>query len=137
VTGLLKVPLTEVTLMVKVASAPGFTVCVLGVPATPKLLVPTLTPVPESVATCVVVAELSVTVTAAVKLVGEAGVKVTVMLQVAVAASVLPQVVPPAALAMAKSAVLAPVSAMLVMFNVALPVLESVRFCAAEVVLTV
>jgi hypothetical protein len=51
VTGLLKLPLTEVTLMVKVASPPGFTVCVLGVPATPKLLVPTLMPVPESVAT--------------------------------------------------------------------------------------
>jgi len=86
-------------------------------------------PVPVSVAVCGELAALSVTVRVALKVAAEVGVKVTEMVQVEDTASVEPQVV-----VWAKSEGLAPVSEIPVMLSTALPVFESVRVCAAEVV---
>jgi hypothetical protein len=72
---------------------------------------------------------LSATLTEAVKLATDAGVKVTEMVQVAAAASVAPQVV-----VSAKSEGFAPVIDMPLMVSVPLPGLESVMVWAAEVV---
>jgi hypothetical protein len=65
----------------------------------------------------------------AVKLAAEAGVNVMEIVQFAAAASDVPQV-----LVWAKSDALVPAITMLPMLNGALPVLESVAVCAADVV---
>lgn len=86
-------------------------------------------PVPDKVTVCGEPAALSVTESVALKLAADAGVKVTEMMQLAPAASELPQV-----LVWAKSAAFAPVIAMPVIASAALPELDSVAVCAAVVV---
>jgi hypothetical protein len=86
-----------------------------------------------SVATCGDPVALSTTVTVAVKLAADAGVKVTEIVQFPAAASELPQVFAE----IAKSLGFAPPRVTLAMFSVALPGLESVMFCAVAVVPTV
>src|ERR1700728_2356643 len=76
---------------------------------------------PVMVADCGEPAALSVTVMAAVRLPAEAGVKLTVMVQLAAAASDEPQV-----LVSPKLLVFAPVTAMLVMASAVLPGFDSV-----------
>jgi len=66
---------------------------------------------------------LSVTVTVAVKLAADAGVKVTAIMQEASTASELPQL-----LVWPKSAALVPVMAMLVMASAAVPTFSSLMF---------
>jgi len=83
-------------------------------------------PAPLSVTLCGEPAALSATESVALKLAADAGVKVTETVQLAPAASELPQV-----LVWAKSAAPAPVIAMLVIARAALPVLVSVAVCAA------
>ncbi len=87
-------------------------------------------PIPAKGTACGLSAALSVMVTAPVLFPAAEGVKVTFMRQVAPAATVLPlvQVVPDAR---EKSPLLVPVITTLVMFNVALPVLDRVTVCAA------
>jgi hypothetical protein len=86
-------------------------------------------PVPLRVVVCGEPLALSATEREAVKLVAEAGVKVTEMVQLASAASVWPQVV--AAEFTAKSVELVPVMLMLVIESGAFPVFISVAVCAA------
>jgi nicotinamidase-related amidase len=81
-----------------------------------------LVPVPNTVTLCVLPAALSVTVRAAVRDPLAVGVKVTLIEQLAPAATELPHV-----LVWAKSLGLVPVRAMLVMVKAALPVLLRVR----------
>jgi len=89
-------------------------------------------PVPVSVALCGEFEALSTTFTVALKLVADAGVNVTEILQVPPAASVAPHpFVSP------KSAGFVPPSETLVMFNVAVPGFESTITCVLLVVLTV
>ncbi len=78
-------------------------------------------PVPVRVAVCGLPVALSVTATAAVRIPEAAGVNVTLIVQLAPAATDVPQV-----LLSAKSPPLVPVMAILVMLKDALPVLESV-----------
>jgi hypothetical protein len=78
-------------------------------------------PVPMMAADCGEPVALSATETEAEKAVAEAGVKVTLIVQVAPAARLAPQL-----LVWAKSAALVPVTEMLLMVRAALPGLESV-----------
>ena len=78
-------------------------------------------PVPERLTVCGLPLALSVMLTEAVRLPLAAGVKVTLMVQLAPPATEPPQV-----LVCAKSLALAPVSAMLVMFSVVPPLFVSV-----------
>ena len=87
------------------------------------------TPVPEIAVVCGEPAAVSATETAAEKLAALAGVKVTEMLQLPPASSVLLQVV-----VSAKSVGLAPVMAIPVTARVALPGFDSVTDCAVAVV---
>jgi hypothetical protein len=87
-------------------------------------------PVPLRVTVCGEPAALSVTESAAERLVAEAGVNVTEIVQLDPAASDAPQVF----IDMAKSLGFAPVMAMLPMVSAALPVFISVAVCAALVV---
>ena len=80
-------------------------------------------PVPLSAAVWGAPAALSVTVSVAVKLAADAGVKVTAMVQEASIASELPQL-----LVWLKSAALVPVMAMLVMASAAVPTFSSLMF---------
>lgn len=84
---------------------------------------------PESVAVCGEPAALSVTVSVALKLVTDAGVKVTVIEQIDPAASDVPQL-----LVSEKSLGLAPPMVMLLMVSAALPVFDSVAACEALLV---
>ena len=79
-------------------------------------------PVPVSAAVCGEPVELSATLRVALKVVAEAGVNVTEIVQVEDAARDVPQV-----LVSAKSEGLAPVRVMLLIFSVALPVFDSVK----------
>jgi hypothetical protein len=90
---------------------------------------PVLVPVPVRATVCGLPLALSVMLTAAVRLPVAEGVKVTLIVQLAPAATELPQV-----LVWAKSLALAPVTARLVMFSVALPVLLTVTLRAVLVV---
>src|SRR5580658_1560314 len=92
---------------------------------------PGAVPVPLRVTDCGLPAALSVMVTLAVWLPLAAGVKVTLMEQLAPAARELPQV-----LVWAKAPLLVPVMAMLVMVMATVPVLLNVTVCAALVVPT-
>ncbi len=74
---------------------------------------------------------MSVMLTAAVRAPVAVGVKVTLMVQLAPAATALPQV-----FVWAKSLLFVPVIAMPAMFSVALPVLVSVTVCRELVVAT-
>jgi len=140
------VGLAPVSVMPEIVSAalPGFeSVTVARAEVDPTLVLAKMTevgestacgaaatvPVPLRVATCGEPVALSATETDALKVVAEAGVKVTEMVQVAAAARVLPHVV-----VSAKSVGLAPVMVMPVMVRVALPGFERVIVCAAEVV---
>jgi hypothetical protein len=87
-------------------------------------------PVPLSVVVCGEAAALSATERVAAKLADEAGVKVTEIVQDALTASVVPQVVA----LWVKSLGLAPVILMPIPVSGALPVLVSVATCAAVVV---
>ncbi len=87
------------------------------------------TPVPVRATDCGLPAALSVTVTAPVRAPAAAGEKATPKVQLAPAATVLPQVPP---LAKAKF----PLIARLLIVRTAFPVLESVTDCAALVVPT-
>jgi hypothetical protein len=80
-------------------------------------------PVPLSAAVWVAPAALSVTVSVAVKLAAEAGVKLTAMAQEASIASELPQL-----LVWLKSAAFVPVMTMLVMASAAVPTFSSLMF---------
>lgn len=111
------------------AVPPGMTVCD-GVDELTVKLGAGL-PVPFSVTVCGEPLALSATETVAVKLVAEAGVKVTEMVQLAPAASVSPQV-----LVSAKSLELVPAMEIPAIESVALPVFISVVDCAALVVPT-
>ena len=79
-------------------------------------------PVPERLAVCGLPLALSVMLTEAVRLPLAAGLNVTLIVQLAPAATELPQV-----LVCAKSLALVPVRARLVMLKAALPVLPKVR----------
>ncbi len=94
----------------------------MGVPVPPGLPVP----VPEKVTDCGLPVALSVRVRAAVKDPLAAGVKVTLIVQLAPAATLAPQL-----LVCAKSLGLVPVMAILVMLKAALPVLFRVTDWAA------
>jgi hypothetical protein len=74
---------------------------------------------------------LSVTVTAALRAPVAVGVKVTLILQLAPATTLVPQV-----FVWLKSPLFVPVIVMLVMVSAAVPVFESVTACAALFVLT-
>jgi hypothetical protein len=89
-------------------------------------------PVPVIVADCGEPVALSATEIAAVRLAAEAGVKVTVMVQVAPAASVVPQL-----LVWPKLLALAPVTEMLVIARVVVPGFDSVMGRAVAEVPTV
>ena len=86
-------------------------------------------PVPARAINCGLVLALSVMATEAVRVPEEAGVNVTLIAQLPPAATEEPQV-----LFAVKSPGLAPVTTMLAMFNVALPVLFRVTDCAVLVV---
>jgi len=88
-------------------------------------------PVPVRDADCGEPAALSVTLRVAVKVVADAGLNVTEMLQVEEAASDVPQM-----LVWVKSAGLVPVIRMPVILSVALPAFERVMFCEEAVVPT-
>src|SRR5437899_5808623 len=90
---------------------------------------PPLTPVPGSVTFCGLPAALSVMLSAAVRVPLDVGLKVTLMLQLAPAASEMPQ-----ALVCAKSPALVPVIAMLLMVKLVVPVFLSVTDLATLVV---
>jgi hypothetical protein len=94
------------------------TLAVLGEMPTVKLV---LVPVPMRLTVCGLPLALSVTETEAVRVPLAEGVKVTLIVQLVPAATELPQV-----LVWAKSLALAPVSAMLVILNAALPELVRV-----------
>jgi hypothetical protein len=118
------------TLMGNSAAPPGATVCA----GLDELTLKSgagggVTPVPESAEVCGDPAALSATLIVAVKLAAEAGVNVTEMVQLAPAASELPQV-----LVCAKLLGLVPATLMRVMVNGALPGLERVAVCAELVV---
>ena len=89
-------------------------------------------PVPDRLTACGLPLALSVMLTEAVRLPLAAGVNVTLIVQLLPAATELPHV-----LVCAKSLALVPVSARLVMFKAALPVLVSVTVWAVLVVLIV
>ena len=86
-------------------------------------------PVPLSAADCGEPEALSVTVIAAASAPANCGVKVTETMQLALAASAVPQV-----LVWLNALALTPVMAMLLTVSAAVPGLESVIVCAAEVV---
>ena len=88
-----------------------------------------LVPVPLSGTVCGLPLALSVTETEAVRAVADVGLKVTLMVQFAAAARVVPHV-----LVCAKSPGLAPVIVTAVIVRVANPLLVRVMFCAALVV---
>src|ERR1700722_7513273 len=89
-------------------------------------------PVPPSAMLCGEPVALSTTESVALKLAAEAGVKVTEIVQVDDIASELPQLL----LEIAKSEGLVPPIVTLLIASAALPVLESVMFCAVAVVPT-
>jgi len=136
------VPVMEIPVMVR-AAVPGFeSVMVCTAVVTPAGLVKVrlvgartacgvgaAVPVPVSVAVCGEPVAVSATAMDAEKVVAEAGVNVTEMVQVAEAASVVPQL-----LVSAKSVGLLPVIDMPEMARLALPGFESVMVCAADVV---
>ena len=93
----------------------------------------TAVPVPVRVAVWGEPDALSATLSVAEKLVAEAGVKVTEILHVLLAARLLPQVLAE----MAKSAVFVPVRVTLEIVSAAVPVLERMKVSAVEVVFTV
>jgi hypothetical protein len=93
---------------------------------------PGAVPVPVSVTVCGLPVALSVTEIAALKLAAEAGVKVTEIVQVAVTASVIPQVLAE----IVKSVGFVPVSVMLLMVSGALPELVRTVDIAVAVLLT-
>jgi hypothetical protein len=126
-TGLEKVPFCAAMVMEYWATAPGWTVCEPVVEVTVKLGAGV--PVPLSVVVCGEPAALSVTESVAEKLPAAPGAKVMEMVQASPAASVVPQVV---ALC-AKLLALDPVMLMAMFVSAALPVLEIVAICAAEV----
>ena len=88
-------------------------------------------PVPERLTACGLPLALSVMLTEALRVPEAEGVKVTLIVQLAPVVSELPHV-----LVCAKSPALVPVTAMVVMLKVALPVLLRVTVRAALVVLT-
>ena len=88
-------------------------------------------PVPERLTACGLPLALSVMLSEAVRLPEAEGVKVTLIVQLAPAATELPHV-----LVRAKSPALVPATAMLVMLKVALPVLLRVTVRAVLVVPT-
>ena len=118
VTTLLKLPPSGAMTRLNWATAPGWMLCV-GVEAL-TTYVPA-EPIPEMAADCGEPAALSATEIAALKVAAEAGVKVTVMVQVAPAASEAGQL-----LVWPKLLVLAPVIEMLEMVRGVFPGLESV-----------
>jgi len=136
------VPATEIPVIVS-AAVPGFdsvTVCdgvvtptapvkVSDVGARTACGVGAAVPVPVSVAVCGEPAALSATLIVAVNVVAEAGVNVTEMVQFALAASVVPQL-----LVWEKSLGFAPAIEMPVIVNAAFPGFDSVIVCAAVVV---
>jgi hypothetical protein len=85
-------------------------------------------PVPVRLTVCGLPAALSEMLTAAVRVPAAVGVNVTLIVQLPLAATELPQV-----FVSAKSPALVPVMLMLVMLKLALPVLLRVTFCAALV----
>ena len=89
-------------------------------------------PVPERLTVCGLALALSVMLTEALRVPEAEGVKVTLIVQLAPAATELPH-----ALVCAKSPGLVPETAMPVMLRVALPVLRRVTVPAVLVVLTV
>lgn len=91
-----------------------------------------VTPVPVSEAVCGEPVALSATLSVAVSVPVVVGVKVRTMLQLLVAASVVPQVV-----VSLKDVALVPVSEIAMPVSVALPGFESVMVCVAEEVATV
>jgi hypothetical protein len=93
---------------------------------------PALAPVPVRETVCGLPVALSVIETFAVRVPAAVGVKVTLIVQLALAFTLPPQV-----LVSAKSPLLVPVIAMLVRESAAEPLLVSVTFCAALVVFTV
>src|ERR1017187_8770434 len=104
--------------MLNCATAPGWTLSDGVEEATTN--VPAL-PVPVTTPDCGEPAALSATEIAAVKLAAEVGVKVTVMVQVAPAANVVPQV-----LVSPKLLALVPVTEMLVMVRAVFPGFDNV-----------
>jgi hypothetical protein len=109
------------TVMTYCAEPPAAIVCVGGVALSVKSL-GAATPVPVSEEVCVVGDALSVTVSVALKLVAEAGVKVAEMVQLDPAARVAPQVVELSA----KAAGFVPVMEMPELLWVAVPELANV-----------
>jgi hypothetical protein len=128
VIGLVKLPPTPAAVMVNWATDPPATVCDCGEPVSEKFATEDV-PVPVSVELCGEPAALSATESVAVKLAADAGVKVTEIVHVPSAASVVPQVFAE----MAKSVGLDPPSVTPVIVSAPLPGLESVRLCAAAV----
>ena len=129
--GFVKLPPTPVAAMVNCATDPPATVNDCGVPVSEKFATEDV-PVPVSVTVCGEPVALSATESVAVKLAADAGVKVTEIVHVDDAASVLPQLFAE----IAKSVGLAPPMLTLLMVREALPVLERVMFCAVAVVPT-
>ncbi len=140
-----KSPLAEILVIVKVAEPVlvSVTVCAALVVPTVWLakasevaerlaVVAGAVPVPVRVTDCGLSEALSVMLRVPVRVPEAVGVKVTLMLQLAPAATELPQV-----LVCVKSPLFVPVTAMLVRLSEALPVFESVTDCAALVVPTV
>jgi len=119
VTALEYVPLIEAALMVNCAVPPGLMLCSGVVTVIVKSAEVAFVPVPVSVAVCGEPVALSATLSVAEKLVVDAGVKVTEIVQVASAVSVEPQVFAE----MAKSVGFVPVMVTPVIVSVAVPVL--------------
>ena len=110
----------------KLAVCPAVTVAVACDAVTEKSV---FVPVPEMATLCGELAALSVMVTEAVRAAVAVGVNLTLMAQLAPAATVVPHV-----LDWLKSPLLVPVTAMEVMESGVLPALVSVTVCAALVV---
>jgi hypothetical protein len=128
-TGLVNVPPVDVTVTVYVVAPPGATDCDAGVALTVKSA--GLMPLPESATVCGEPAALSAIESVAAKLPAAAAVNVTLMLQEAPAASVLPHGVLPAVIA--KSVAFVPVIEIPVIVNGAFPLFVRVTVVAALV----
>jgi hypothetical protein len=130
-------PVTAIPLMVSAAVAPVFvsvrfcgllavpTVWLVNVRLVGDRLTVVTTPVPVRLTVCVVPPPLSLTVTAASRVPAAVGVKVTVIVQCAPAATLVPQM-----FVWLKSCALKPVTVMLLIVNAVVPTFAKVMTCA-------
>jgi len=122
-------PLTGVTCRLYVAVCPAVTVAVFEPPVATSIV--KSVPVPVSETACGLPVASSVMVTLAARFPVAVGLNVTLMEQLALAATLAPHV-----LVSAKSPLLAPLMAMLVIVRAAFPLFVRVTFCAAPLVPT-